>query len=220
PAGFGSLRPIPISITCEAGAGPSLVALASGRTFRGNHTRAVWACAVAAPIPTVATTVATTNERKRRWGTGPLPSGCRVMRLPFAPRDGEAALHYPKSGQTMHSCAPLARAQVATRRARALRDFGRLVLAGEAVASALDGRDELRQVDLERVEDLVGVVLGAEADLALASAGVLDDVLCGSLGLLGDLLLGDHLLLALTRLLDDPLGLPLGLGEHLLTLLD
>ena len=68
-------------------------------------------------------------------------------------------------------------------------DFGRLVLALQALAAALDGREELREVDLERVEDLVGVVLGAEPDLALAGAGVLDDVLGGALGLLDDLLL-------------------------------
>src|SRR3954470_15794321 len=101
-----------------------------------------------------------------------------------------------------------------------LRDFGRLVLALQALAPALDGRDELREVDLERVEDLVGVVLGAEPDLALAAAGVLDDVLGRALGLLGDLLLGDEVRLPLARLLDDPLGLALGLGEHLLALLD
>src|SRR3954471_9171115 len=101
-----------------------------------------------------------------------------------------------------------------------LRDFGRLVLALQALAPALDGRDELREVDLERVEDLVGVVLGAEADLALPGASVLDDVLGGALGLLGDLFVADELVLALARLLDDPLGLALGLGEHLLALLD
>src|SRR3954463_2497956 len=100
-------------------------------------------------------------------------------------------------------------------------DFGRrLVLAGEAVAPALDRADELRQVDLEGVEDLVGVVLRAEADLPLAGASVLDDVLRGALRLAGDLLLGDQLLLTLAPLLDDALGLALGLGEHLLTLLD
>src|SRR4051794_5892536 len=101
-----------------------------------------------------------------------------------------------------------------------LRDFGRLVLALQALAPALDGRDELREVDLERVEDLVGVVLGAEPDLALARAGVLDDVLGRPLGLLDDGLLARELLLALARLLDDPLRLALGLGEHLLALLD
>jgi hypothetical protein len=51
-------------------------------------------------------------------------------------------------------------------------DLGRLVLALQALAPALDGRDELREVHLEGVEDLVGVVLGAEADLALAGPGV------------------------------------------------
>src|SRR5205814_6203051 len=98
--------------------------------------------------------------------------------------------------------------------------LGRLVLAGQAIATPLHGRDELRKVDLERVEDLVGVVLGAQADLALTGAGVLDDVLGGALGLLGHLFLADELLGALTRLLDDPLGLALGLRQHLLALLD
>src|SRR3954451_11808856 len=101
----------------------------------------------------------------------------------------------------------------------ALGDAG-LVLALQAFPAALHRCDELREVDLERVEDLVGVVLGAEADLALAGAGVLDDVLCPALGLLGHLFLADQLVLALARLLDDALGLALGLGEHLLALLD
>src|SRR3954463_16749647 len=101
-----------------------------------------------------------------------------------------------------------------------LRDFGRLVLALQALAPALDGGDELREVDLERVEDLVGVALGAEPDLALAAAGVLDDLLRRPLGVARDLLLGDELCLALTRLLDDARGLALGLRQHLLTLLD
>src|ERR687889_99941 len=50
---------------------------------------------------------------------------------------------------------------------------------------ALHRGDELGEVDLERVEDLVGVVLGAEADLALTGACVLDDLLGGALGLAG-----------------------------------
>src|SRR3954462_11903837 len=99
-------------------------------------------------------------------------------------------------------------------------DFGGLVAALGPLPATLDGGDELGEVDLERVEDLVGVVLGAEPDLALAGAGVLDDVLRRALGLAGHLLLGDQLLLTLARLLDDALGLALGLGEHLLTLLD
>src|SRR3954466_9526324 len=112
------------------------------------------------------------------------------------------------------SRAPLAGAE------RGSADLGRLVLALEALAPALDGRDELGEVDLERVEDLVRVVLGAEADLALAGAGVLDDVLGGALGLLRDLLVRDELGLAVAGLLDDALGLALRLGEHLLALLD
>jgi len=83
-----------------------------------------------------------------------------------------------------------------------LANFGGFVLALQALAAALDGGDELRKVDLERVEDLVGVVLRAEPDLALSRSGVLDDVLGGALGLLGDLLLADQALLALARVLD------------------
>ena len=52
-----------------------------------------------------------------------------------------------------------------------LSDFGRLFLAGQALPPAANRGDELRQVDLKRVEDLVGVVLGAEADLTLAGRG-------------------------------------------------
>src|SRR5947209_17557469 len=87
----------------------------------------------------------------------------------------------------------------------ALTHLGRLFLARQPLAPAADGGDELRQVDLEGVEDLVGVVLGAEADLALAGASLLDDVLGRAFGLPGDLLLGDQALLALARLLDYPL---------------
>src|SRR4051794_35148693 len=82
---------------------------------------------------------------------------------------------------------------------------GGFVFALEPLAAALDGGDELREVDLEGVEDLVGVVLGAEADLPLAGPRVLDDVLGRALGLARDLLLADELLLALARLLHDPL---------------
>src|SRR3954452_24593484 len=105
-------------------------------------------------------------------------------------------------------------------RGRPSGDFRWLVLALQALAAALDGSDELREVDLERVEDLVGVVLRAEADLALASAGVLDDVLGGALGLLGDHRERGELRLALAGLLEDPLGLALGLRQLLRALLD
>src|SRR5437588_508740 len=51
-------------------------------------------------------------------------------------------------------------------------DLGGFVLAREALAAALHRGDELREVDLKRVEDLVGVVLGAQADLALARSRI------------------------------------------------
>src|SRR5215211_2006236 len=106
-------------------------------------------------------------------------------------------------------------------RKRRLADLGRLFLAaGEAGAAALHGGEELLEVDLERREDLVGVVLGAEADLALGLPRVLDDLLGSALGLLVDLLVGDQARLLVACLLDDPLGLALGLREHLLALLD
>src|SRR4051794_26943879 len=95
-----------------------------------------------------------------------------------------------------------------------------LLAAGEAVAAALYGGEELLQVHFKGVENLVGVVLGAEADFALAGAGVLDDLVGGALGLLGDLLVGDQAGLLLAGLADDPLRLAFGLGQHLLALLD
>ncbi len=71
-------------------------------------------------------------------------------------------------------------------------NFGGFVLALQALAATLHRGDELRKVDLERAEDLIGIVLGAEPDLALACPRVLDDVLGGALGLLGDLLLANE----------------------------
>src|SRR3954451_16410754 len=100
----------------------------------------------------------------------------------------------------------------------ALADFG-FFAPGEAVAAALHRGGELLKVDLEGVEDVVGVVLRAEPDLALASPRLLDDLLRLALGLADDLFLVDQARLLVTRLLDDPLRLALGLGEHLLPLL-
>ncbi len=56
------------------------------------------------------------------------------------------------------------------------------VRALEAFAAVLDGGDELGEVDLEGAEDLVGVVLGAQANLALLGTGVVDEVLRRELG--------------------------------------
>src|SRR5918995_1319557 len=93
-----------------------------------------------------------------------------------------------------------------------------LFAALQPVAASLYGRYELRQVHLEGVEDVVRVVLGAQADLALACAGVLDDLVGLALCLLHDLLLGDQANLLLAGLTDDALGLALRLRQHLLAL--
>src|SRR5687767_8781416 len=82
-----------------------------------------------------------------------------------------------------------------------LSDFRRLVLPLEPLTTALDGRDELREVHLEGVEDLVRVILRAEPDLPLPRPRVLDDVLRRTFRLLGHFLLGDELRLPLARLL-------------------
>src|SRR3954469_7415896 len=92
------------------------------------------------------------------------------------------------------------------RRAGRLPDFGFLAPL-QPIAAALHRRGELLEVHLERVEDVVGVVLGAEPDLALAGASLLDDLLGLALGLLHDLLLGDQPHLLVARLLEDPLRL-------------
>src|SRR3954466_15429293 len=106
--------------------------------------------------------------------------------------------------------------------ARELADLGRLwiLTAREAIAPAAHGGQELLEVDLEGGEDLVRVVLGAEADLTFRLARVLDDLLGSALGLLVDLLVGDQAGLLIASLLDDALGFALGLREHLLALLD
>src|SRR5215216_4583225 len=106
-------------------------------------------------------------------------------------------------------------------RAGRLPDLGLFVLAAlQPVTPALHRGDELREVHLEGVEDVVGVVLGAQPNLALAGAGVLDDLVGLALGLLDDLLLADQAHVLLAGLLDDALRLALGLGKHLLPLLD
>ena len=100
--------------------------------------------------------------------------------------------------------------------AEVLVDPAGLVRALQALAAALDSGDELGEVELEGVEDLGCVVLGAQADLPLPAPGAIDDVLRRTLGLANELMLSDELGLAVARLLDDPVGLALGLGQQLL----
>src|SRR6478735_6184725 len=89
----------------------------------------------------------------------------------------------------------------------------------ETLAAAADGREELVEVRLERGENPVGPVLHLEARLPRGAPGLVDDLLRLALGQPHDLGLGclAHGLLA--RLLQEPVLLALGLGEHLLPLL-
>ena len=90
----------------------------------------------------------------------------------------------------------------------------------EPLAAAAHGAEELVEVDLERREDRVGPVLHLEARLARLAAGVLDDLLRLALGELDDLGLRRLAHGLLARLAEDPVGLALRLGQHLLALLD
>ena len=85
---------------------------------------------------------------------------------------------------------------------------------------ALHGREELVQVDLERREDPVRPVLHLEPRLPRLPARVVDDLLCLPLGELDDLGLRRLAHGLLARLAEDPVGLALRLGQHLLALLD
>src|SRR3954470_8746299 len=100
-----------------------------------------------------------------------------------------------------------------------LADFG-FFAPSQPLTASLDGCNELREVHFERVEDVVGVVLRAQADFTLARTRFLDDLLGLALGLPDDLLLGDQAGLLLASFADDPLSLALRLGEHLLAFLD
>src|SRR5262245_2943598 len=90
----------------------------------------------------------------------------------------------------------------------------------EPLSSALDGREELVEVDLERGEDRVSPVLHLEPRLAGLATGVVDDVARLALGQLDDLGLRRLAYGLLTRLAEDPVALALRLGQHLLALLD
>src|SRR4051812_37365191 len=59
---------------------------------------------------------------------------------------------------------------------------GRFVGLPEVFAAALNRGDELGEVDLEGAEDLVGVALSTQANLALFGTGVVDDLLARELG--------------------------------------
>src|ERR671915_995238 len=87
-------------------------------------------------------------------------------------------------------------------------------------APTLHGLEEFAQVVLEVGEDLVGVVLGAEAYLALAAAGVLHDLRAPLLGPLEDLLFRSDFLGLILGAANDTVALAAGFVEHRLALLD
>src|SRR5215208_5019125 len=86
--------------------------------------------------------------------------------------------------------------------------------------AALHGLQELAQVVLQVGEDLVGVVLGTEAYLALAAAGVLHDLRAPFLGPLEDLFFRSDLLGLVLGAADDTVALAAGFVEHRLALFD
>src|SRR5919197_1907236 len=90
----------------------------------------------------------------------------------------------------------------------------------EPLPAALDRRQELVQVDLERREDRVRPILHLQPRLAGLAAGVVDDVLGLALGDLDELRLRRLANGLLARLAQQPVGLALRLGEHLLPFLD
>src|SRR5215204_513542 len=74
-------------------------------------------------------------------------------------------------------------------------------------ATPLHGLQELAEVVLEVRKDLVGVVLGAQADLALAPAGVFHDLRAPLLGPLEDLFFRGDLLGLVLGAADDTVAL-------------
>src|SRR5215213_6190241 len=87
-------------------------------------------------------------------------------------------------------------------------------------APALHSLQELAQVVLEVGEDLVGVVLSAEAYLALAAAGVFHDLRTPLLGPLEDLFFRSDFLGLVLGAADDTVALAAGFVKHRLALLD
>src|SRR5450759_3769656 len=90
----------------------------------------------------------------------------------------------------------------------------------QALAAALDRGEELVEVDLERRENLVGPIFHLEPGLARLAAGLLDDLGGLVLGQLDDLGLPRLYDRLLARLTGDASRLAVGLGEHVLALLD
>ncbi len=92
--------------------------------------------------------------------------------------------------------------------------------AEELLAAPVDGADGLVEDDLEVGELGVDVVVGLGADLLGLAAGLGEDPVGLLLRLPGDLGVGDDRAALGVGGLDDPLGLPAGLLDHLLAVAD
>src|SRR4051812_38795139 len=170
------------------------------------------------------------------------PASARIQ-LPWSSRNASsvvhcwpsAGTHWRESSQTGQrdgsgtpNCVPhvtqIARLLVAAVVAEAVGtdacDHGLLRALVQPLAAAAHRGEELVEVDLERREDPVRPVLHLETRLACLAPRVVDDLLCLALGELDDLRLRGLAHRLLARLGEEPVGLALRLGEHLLALLD
>src|SRR5581483_5307662 len=103
---------------------------------------------------------------------------------------------------------------------RDARDDGLLRALVQALPAAPDGGQELLEIHLERGQDAVGPVLHLELRLTGLAPRVVDDLLRLPLGQLHDLGLGGFANRLLACLAEHAVTLALGLGQHLLPLLD
>jgi hypothetical protein len=120
--------------------------------------------------------------------------------------------------------------------AEAKREAERIVKEARERQEHLISHEEVTKAAERAAEDIVEEAQAREREIRLGAEDYADEILNTleinlskfiaavqrgrALRRLGDLLVGDQVLLALARLLDDPLGLALGLREHLLALLD
>src|ERR1700747_2941443 len=96
-------------------------------------------------------------------GVGPQRLSAAMMRTALSGRTG-VRMRVPSSVEVTCSLCNACDAFISPPRVRAVRalrstDLGGFVLARKALAATLYRGDELREVDLQGVEDLVGVVL-------------------------------------------------------------
>ena len=87
----------------------------------------------------------------------------------------------------------------------------------QALTATRDVLEKVIEIRLEIGEDLIGVVLGTDAHLALAGHGIVDDLLGALLGEAHDLLLAGKMLGLTLCVLEDAIGINLCGLDHALT---